>query len=84
MGGAGEVAQIAAERAGPAALVEALLEFGRAEVLKGRVPAAGVVEAFDVPEQAHPGGLAGREALAPKELLLQAGEEGLGERVVGA
>ena len=44
--------------------------------------AARVVEALDVPEQPHPGGLAGGEALAPKKLLLEAGEEGLGDRVV--
>jgi hypothetical protein len=45
------------------------------------VPPAGVVEAFDVPEDPDARLLAGREALAPQQFLLEAGEEGLGERV---
>jgi hypothetical protein len=43
------------------------------------VPAAGVVEAFDVPKDPHSGGFAGREAFAPEQLLLEAGNERLGE-----
>jgi hypothetical protein len=53
-----------------------------AEVVKAGVPAAGIVEAFDVPDDAHAGVLAGGEALAPEQFFLEAGEEGLGERVV--
>lgn len=44
--------------------------------------AAGVVEAFDVPEEAHSGLFAGVESFASEEFLLEAGEEGFGDRVV--
>ena len=43
---------------------------------------AGVVEAFDVPEDAHACVLACGEAFAFEEFFLEAGEECLGERVV--
>ena len=44
--------------------------------------AARVVEAFDVPEDPESRLLAGGEALAAEELLLERGEEALGEGVV--
>ena len=46
------------------------------------MPAAGVVEALDVPEDPEPGLLAGREPLAAEEFFLEAGEEALGDGVV--
>jgi hypothetical protein len=55
---------------------------GGAEVAQARVPAAGVVEALDVPEQAHPGVFADREPLPAEQLFLEAREERLGDRVV--
>ena len=59
-----------------------LFVVGGAEAAEAGVPAAGVVEAFDVPEDPHPGLLAGRESFASEELFLEAGEECLGDRVV--
>ncbi len=46
------------------------------------MPAAGVVEALDVPEDPEPGLLAGGEAFAAEEFFLERGEEALGEGVV--
>src|SRR5438094_531508 len=54
----------------------------RAEHAEAGVPAAGVVEAFDVPEEPESGLLSSREALAPQQLLGEAGEERLGDGVV--
>ena len=50
---------------------KAMVEIAQNYAAEAGVPAAGVVEAFDVPEDPEPGLLAGRESFVAEEFLLE-------------